>query len=77
MTKDIARNIAEASIGVRDANLRVSESSQATQEIAKEIVVVDRAAGQMAEGSGQVRTSVSELSRVAEHLLEAMSRFQV
>jgi methyl-accepting chemotaxis protein len=77
VTKDIARNIAEASTGVRDANLRVAESSQATQEIAKEIVVVDRAAGQMAEGSGQVRNSVSELSQVAEHLLHAMSKFQV
>jgi methyl-accepting chemotaxis protein len=76
-TKDIARNIAEASTGVRDANLRVSESSQATQEITKEIAVVDCAAGQMAEGSGQVRSSASELSLVAEHLLAAMSRFQV
>jgi len=76
-TKDIARNILEASTGVRDANLRVSESSQATQEIAREIVAVDRAAGRMAEGSGQVRNSASELSQVAEHLLHAMSRFQV
>jgi methyl-accepting chemotaxis protein len=77
VTKEISRNIAEASIGVRDANLRVSESSQATQDIAKEIVVVDRAAGQMADGSGQVRNSAAELSSVAEHLLHAMSKFQV
>ena len=76
-TKEISRNIAEASTGVGDANLRVAESSVATQEIAKEIVVVDRAAEQMAEGSGQVRNSASELSNVAEHLLQAMSKFQV
>jgi methyl-accepting chemotaxis protein len=76
-TKEISRNIAEASTGVGDANLRVAESSVATQEIAKEIVVVDRAAEQMAEGSGQVRNSASELSSVAEHLLQAMSKFQV
>jgi methyl-accepting chemotaxis protein len=76
-TKEISRNIAEASTGVGDANVRVSESSVATLEIAKEIVVVDRAAEQMAEGSGQVRNSASELSNVAEHLLQAMSKFQV
>jgi len=77
VTGEIARNIAEASAGVRDANRQVAESSQATQAIAQEIVVVDQAAGQMAEGSGQVRTSASELSRIAEHLLQAMSKFQV
>jgi len=77
VTKDIARNIAEASTGVNDANLRVAESSQATRDIAKQIVVVDQAAGQMAEGGGQIRSSASELSKVAEHLLRAMSGFQV
>jgi methyl-accepting chemotaxis protein len=77
VTGEIARNIAEASAGVRDANRQVAESSQATQAIAQEIVVVDQAAGQMAEGSGQVRSSASELSRIAEHLLQAMSKFQV
>jgi len=76
-TKEISRNIAEASTGVGDANVRVAESSVATREIAQEIVVVDRAAEQMAEGSGQVRNSASELSNVAEHLLQAMSKFQV
>lgn len=73
VAQDIARNIAEASTGVHDANLRVSESSQATQDIAKEIVVVDRAAGQRAEGNGRVRNNASELSEVAEHLHQAMS----
>ncbi|HTX38222.1 MAG TPA: methyl-accepting chemotaxis protein [Bryobacteraceae bacterium] len=77
VTKDIARNIAEASIGVRDANVRVSESSQSTQDIAREILEVDHAAGQMAEGSGQVRNGASELSKVAERLHRAMSNFRV
>ena len=77
VTKDIANNIAEASTGVRDANGRVAESSQATQEIAREIVVVDRAAERMAEDGGQVRSSVTELSRVAEQLLHATAQFRM
>jgi methyl-accepting chemotaxis protein len=76
-TRDISRNISEASIGMRDANMRVNESSQATQEIARDIAGVDRSAGQMAEGSEQVRTSATELSHVAERLQATVARFRV
>jgi methyl-accepting chemotaxis protein len=77
VTKDIARNVADACVGVRDANQRVSESSVATGEIARDIVAVDHAAEQMSEGSEQVRTSAAELSRVAEHLQTVVARFRV
>ncbi len=77
VTKDIARNIAEATTGVRDANKRVAETSQATAEIAREIGGVDQAAGRMTEGSEQVRTSSTELSRVAEELQTTVHRFKV
>jgi methyl-accepting chemotaxis protein len=77
VTKDIARNIGEATTGVRDANLRVAESSQATQDIAKEIAGVDIAARQMAEGSEQVRSSATDLSRLAQQLQTTVDRFQV
>jgi len=63
--------------GVRDANLRVSESSQATQDIAKEIGGVDHAAREMAEGSEQVLASATELSKLAEQLQTTVSRFRV
>ncbi len=77
VTKDIARNIGEATTGVRDANLRVAESSHATQDIAKEIAGVDVAARQMADGSEQVRSSATDLSRLAEKLQTTVNRFQV
>jgi len=77
VTKDIARNIGEATTGVRDANLRVSESSQVTQSIAQEIAGVDQATRTMADGSEQVRASATDLSKLAEALQTTMSRFQV
>jgi methyl-accepting chemotaxis protein len=77
VTKDISRNIAEASTGVNDANQRVSEASRATIDIAREIVVVDQAAGQMTGGTEHVRSSASDLSRVAEQLQELVTQFQV
>jgi len=77
VTKDIARNIGEATASVRDANLRVSESSQVTQSITKEIAGVDHATREMAEGSEQVRASSLDLSKVAETLQSAVARFQM
>jgi methyl-accepting chemotaxis protein len=74
-TKDIARNIAVASIGVNDANARVAESSHVSREIAKDIVSVDQPAREMASGSDCVRTSAGELSSVAEGLRVTVSRF--
>jgi methyl-accepting chemotaxis protein len=64
-------------MGVRDANLRVSETSQATMDIAREIVVVDQAASQMASGTEQVRSIATDLSRVADQLQAMVARFQV
>jgi methyl-accepting chemotaxis protein len=74
-TKEIARNIAEASLGVNDANARVSETSKVSREIAKDIVIVDQAAGEMASGSDQIRISAGELSKVAESLQVTVARF--
>ncbi len=74
-TKDIARNIADASAGVNDANTRVSQTSQVSREIARDIVTVDRAAGEMAGGSDRVRGSAKEVSGVAEELKLTVSRF--
>jgi len=75
-TRDIARNIAEASVGVADANTRVTETSLVSREIAKDIVTVDRAAGEMAQGSDHVRTSAGQLSTVAEGLKLSLAFFR-
>jgi methyl-accepting chemotaxis protein len=74
-TKDIARNIAEASVGVAEANTRVSETSLVSREIAKDIVTVDRVAEEMARGSDHVRTSAGDLSNVAEALRLGVGSF--
>ena len=77
VTKDVARNIGDASAAVRDANLRAAESSQASQSIAEEIAGVDQAAHEMAEASEQSRTKAAELSKLADKLQTAIGRFYV
>jgi methyl-accepting chemotaxis protein len=76
-TRDIAKNIGQASLGVNDANMRVSETSQRSREIATDIISVDRSAGETAAGSGQVREKAAELSNVADELRAAVGRFTV
>jgi methyl-accepting chemotaxis protein len=75
--KDIARNVTEASKGVADANTRVAESSHVSREIAKDIQFVDRAAGDMANGSGHVSASATELAAVAQKLKVTAARFHL
>jgi len=77
VTKDISRNIGEASDGVGEANMRVAEASQVSQAIAKDIASVDGAAREMADGSEQVRTAAGDLSKAAEMLQTTVSRFKV
>jgi methyl-accepting chemotaxis protein len=60
---------------VTDANSRVAETSQASREIAADIVSVDQAAAEMASGSGHVRTNAGELSTVAESLRLTIAHF--
>jgi methyl-accepting chemotaxis protein len=76
-TKGIAQNIAQASTGVADANTRISECSQVSREIARDIAAVDQTAGQMADGSEQVRTGATQLSGVAEQLQTFTGRFRL
>ena len=60
VTKDIAGNIAQASIGVKDANERVAQTARVSQTIAKEIAEVNIAAGGISASSSQVQSSAEE-----------------
>jgi methyl-accepting chemotaxis protein len=77
VTKDIANSIGHASMGVADANLQVAQTSQASQEMARDITGVDSAAREMTDGSEQVRTSAGELTKVTEQLQTTVARFHV
>jgi hemerythrin len=77
VTKDIARNVGEAAIGVKDANQRVAQISTVSQSVAKDIATVNQAAGDISAGSEQVLTSAAELSRLAENLQRMVGRFQI
>ena len=76
-TKDIARNINEASAGVSDSNCRVAETSTASSEIARDIVSVNQSATTISVESNRVLESAVELSGLAGQLKQNVSVFRI
>jgi methyl-accepting chemotaxis protein len=77
VTRDVARNIARASAGVREANDRVTETASVSRSMAVEIAGVDSASREIRQGGEQVEQSALELSRLAEQLHGLVAQFSV
>jgi methyl-accepting chemotaxis protein len=77
VTKEVAQNIAQASIGMGDANERVSQTASVSKSIAQDVAAVNSAANDIRQGGDQVQASVVELSTLAEQLTEVVRRFKV
>jgi methyl-accepting chemotaxis protein len=77
VTRDVARNIARASAGVREANDRVTETASVSRSMAMEIAGVDSASREIRHGGEQVEQSAHELSRLAEQLHGLVAQFSV
>ena len=77
VTRDMARNIAEATTGVKDANQRVAQTAAVSQEIARDIAGVNTASGEMTSASQQVQASSLDLSQLAEQLKAMVGRFKL
>jgi methyl-accepting chemotaxis protein len=77
VTRDVAGNIAQASMGVREANERVSQTAQVSRSIAEDIAGVNRAVEGIQEGGEQVQASAAELSKLAEELGAQVAKFRV
>jgi methyl-accepting chemotaxis protein len=77
VTKDIASNISQATMGVDDANQRVSQTSTVAQTVAQDISGVSMAGVNITDGSQQVLSSAQELSRLAEQLRSMVLGFKL
>ena len=77
VTKDVAENIAQASSGVRDANLHIAETAEVSKSIARDIAGVNSDVADLRRGGEQVRISAVELSHLAVQLEGRVSQFRV
>jgi methyl-accepting chemotaxis protein len=73
----VAGNIAQASVGVRDANERVSHTAQVSRIIAHDIAGVNASVADIRHGGEQVQGSAAQLSRLAEMLGAQVAQFQL
>ena len=76
-TQDISRNIAEAAIGMKDANLRISESSAVSLEIAKDAASVNQVATTLNAANVQVQHHADGLNDMARKLNQTIEQFAV
>jgi methyl-accepting chemotaxis protein len=77
VTRDIAGNIAQASMGVRDANVRVAQTASVSGIIAKEIAELSGTGGQLSTTGSQEQASAKALSLLAEQLSQMVSKYKV
>jgi methyl-accepting chemotaxis protein len=76
-TREIASNIAQVSSGIQEVNENVSQSSAVSSQISQDILMVNQAAGEMANGSGQVKASAEDLLGISKKLTVVVNSFKV
>ncbi|MGC4118925.1 MAG: methyl-accepting chemotaxis protein [Myxococcales bacterium] len=77
VTKDVARNISQATTGVSDSNCRVEQTATVSKTIAQDIAGVNSAAVEIDQGGAQVAASAASLSKLAEQLRGLTAQFKM
>ncbi len=76
-TGDVAGNVARASDGIQEVNENVGQSAAVADEIARDILEVNRVAGEISNSGSRVNMSAEELSSLAGQLKEMVGKFRI
>ncbi len=76
VTRDLAQNISQASLGVEDANNRVAQSVELTTAATEDIQEFNTYTGELRTGGEQVEMSAHELSQLTVQLKDMVSKFR-
>lgn len=77
VARDVAGNIAQASMGVQEANERVAQIASVSKSTAEDIAGVDAAANEFRSVGEQVQASAYKLNHLAEGLNTLVGQFKV
>ena len=77
ITRNVVDNIAQASIGVEEANEQVSQTAVVSQEMAREIAGINVVVADIRQGGEQVQTNSTELSQLAGQLNTLVGQFKI
>ncbi|UUO07566.1 methyl-accepting chemotaxis protein [Blastopirellula sp. J2-11] len=75
-TKEISRNLSNASTNVRGVTVSLEQSTQASTEVSRNIVGVKKSADDAADDSAQTRNVSLELTRVADKIQKMVGQFR-
>jgi len=76
-TKEIAGNVANASIGIEEVNLNVAQSSAVSGDLVSDIAELNESSADMSENISKVNVNAEELSKMAAQLKEMVGKFKV
>ncbi len=76
-TREIAGNVANASIGIEEVNINVAQSSSVAVDLAGDIADLNKSAAEISESISQVNVNAEELSGLAAQLKEMVGKFKV
>ena len=76
-TKEIAGNVANASIGIEEVNLNVAQSSAVSSDLVSDIAELNVSTADMSENISKVNVNAEDLSRMAAQLKEMVGKFKV
>lgn len=76
-TKEIAGNVANASLGIEEVNLNVAQSSAVSKDIVGDIAELNLAAAEISERITKVSVNAEELSKLSARLKKMVDRFKV
>ncbi|MDM8524234.1 methyl-accepting chemotaxis protein [Desulfococcaceae bacterium HSG8] len=76
-TREIAGNIASASVGIEEVNLNVAQSSSVAGDLVGDIADLSESAAEMSESISQVSVNAEKLSKLAAQLKEMADKFKV
>ena len=77
VTKSVADNVAQASLGVREANVRIAQTATVSKSMASDIAGINEAVAGVRQGGENVEASTRELSKVADQIKSAVGQFKV
>ncbi len=76
-TREIAGNVANASIGIEEVNLNVAQSSTVSGDLVSDIAELNESAADMSENISKVNLNAEDLSKLAAQLKEMVGKFKV
>ena len=77
VTQSVANNINQASIGVKDANVRTAQTASVSKTMARDLTGINTSVAEIRQGGENVLASTVGLSKVAEQLKATADQFRI